>query len=215
METIRIILAEDNEVYFSGLKAILEETEGFRLCGAVRNGADLVDLLEQAEADVVVTDIQMPKLTGVQATQLISKRFPAVKVIALTLYREEHLILDMLEAGARGYLDKNTRIEHLVEAIRAVHAGDYYHCPGTTMRLSKMIASCRVRLGKEAAVFSPAELEMIGLICREYTTKQIASELFLSESTVDKYRKRIQQKMGVRGLAGIVVYAMQKGLYEG
>lgn len=215
MDSIRLVLAEDNEVYFSGLKMILEETEGFRLCGAVKDGAALVELLERAEADVVVTDIQMPKLSGIEAAQFIGERFPDVKVIALTMYTAEHLIIKMLEAGARGYLDKNTRIEHLTEAIRAVHAGDYYHCPSTTMRLSKMIAASKVKLGKEPVVFNETELGLIRLLCEEYSNKQIASLLFLSESSVDKYRKRIQEKMGVRGVAGIVIYAMQKGLFKG
>ncbi|MGN6400133.1 MAG: response regulator transcription factor [Flavisolibacter sp.] len=215
MERIRVVLAEDNEVYFSGLKTILEETGDLALCGAVRDGAALMELLAVVPVDVVVTDIQMPRLTGIAATKLISKAYPGVKVIALTMYNAEQLIIEMLEAGARGYLDKNTRIEHLIEAVRAVHAGAYYHCPSTTMRLSKMIAGSKVKLVRQAVVFTETELAMIRLICEEYANKEIAAKLFLSESRVDKYKKRIQEKMDVRSTAGIVVYAMQNGLYEG
>lgn len=214
MEPIRVVFAEDNAIYFEGLQSILDEMEGIVLCGAVEDGAALVDLVREIPADVVITDLQMPKLSGAEATRMIVKAYPMTGVIGLTMYSAEHLIVEMLEAGARGYLDKNTRLDRLRDAIVAVHEGCYYHCPSTTMRLSRMIADSKVRFVKDIH-FTEQELALIELVCREYSSKQIAGKLFLSESSVDKHRKKIQDKMGVKSTAGMVVYAMQRGLFRG
>lgn len=211
MSPIRVLLAEDNLFYFNGLYQILTDMPGVTLCGTARDGAALVELALQEPADVVLTDIQMPELDGIEATKRLHARLPQLPVIALTMYASEHLISDMMVAGARGYLDKNTTIDNLSEAIHRVYDGGFYHCPTTTMRLSRLLSTSRI----QAAIpptFTDAEVQIIRLTCEEYSVKEIASFLYLTESAIEKARKRIQEKMGVRGTPGLVRYAVEKGI---
>ncbi|MCW3075123.1 MAG: LuxR family transcriptional regulator [Flaviaesturariibacter sp.] len=211
MTPIRLLFAEDNLFYFNGLQLILSDMPGVTLCGTARNGDELLALALHQPPDVVLTDIQMPELDGIEATKRLHARLPQLPVIALTMYASEHLISDMMTAGARGYLDKNTTIENLSEAIHRVHAGGVYHCPTTTMRVSRLLATSRLHTGSPSS-FTETEVQIIRLTCEEYSVKEIAGFLYLTESAIEKSRKRIQDKMGVRGTPGLVRYAVEKGI---
>ena len=184
------------------------------LSGEAENGKELLKVVEDLLPDVVITDIEMPVMNGIEATEKIKEKWPGTGVIALTMFGEDHLIVDMLEAGASGYLLKSTRKEELVEAIKAVNEGGTYFCNTTSMRLSKMIAQSKARVEKEKASFTEKEIEIIRLICEQYASKEIADKTNLTHRTVEKYRDNIMQKTKARNMAGIVVYAIRHGMYE-
>jgi DNA-binding NarL/FixJ family response regulator len=164
----------------------------------------------------VVTDIKMPKMDGLQAAKILSDEFPDIGIIALSMIDEENLIIDMLEAGAKGYLLKNAHKNEIIEAIKAVNDQHVYYCDGTSAKLTKMIAkSDKIPFNKKGPKpeLSQKEIDVIHLICEEMTNKEIADRLNLSIRTIEGYRDRILEKIGARNSAGIVVYAIRNKIY--
>ena len=213
---IRIILADDHEIFRDGFKAMLKKQPSVELIGEASDGEELVEVTRQLNPDVVVTDIKMPRMDGLQATRILSKEFPQIGIIALSMIDEENLIIDMMEAGAKGYLLKNAHKNEIIEAIKAVNADHIYYCDGTSAKLTRMIAkSDKIPFHKKAPKpeLSQKEIDVIHLICEEKTNKEIAEQLNLSIRTIEGYRDRILEKIGARNSAGIVVYAIRNRIY--
>ncbi len=212
---IKLVIADDHEVYRDGLKTLLEKTETFQVIGEAGNGRELIELCSELKPDIVLTDIKMPVMDGVEAAAYIYSHFPSIKIIALSMYNQDNLILDMLNAGASGYLIKNANKSEITEAITSVNKDIPYYCRSTSMKLAKLIGtkgpSSR---GQEKISFSEKELDIIKLICEEKTSKEIAEIIFVSPRTVDEYRERIREKMNVKGTAGIVIFALQNDLVK-
>jgi DNA-binding NarL/FixJ family response regulator len=213
---IRIVLADDHEIFREGFNTLLMKQADITLVGEAENGKDLVQITESLLPDVVLTDIKMPVMDGIEATRKIIARYPQIYVIALTMFDEDHLIIDMLESGAKGYLLKNAHKNEVFEAIKTVHRGETYFCKHTSAKLAHLIAKSRFNPYKEVdrKAFSEKEIEIIQLICQEYSNKEIGSRLSLSVRTIEGYRERIQEKMMARNAAGIVVYAIKNGIYK-
>ena len=210
---ISIYLADDYPLFRTGLSLLLEQESGFKIAGEASNGKMLLDLMRQAPADVVITDIEMPEMNGIEATIALKAEFPNVPVIALTIFNEDHLIIDMLEAGASGYILKNVESAELASAIRTVVRGGNHYCSQTSIRQSKLIAHSSF-YKKPSIPLSDKELEIIRLICQQYASKQIADKTNLSHRTVEKYRDRIMEKTGAENVVGIVIYAIRHGIYQ-
>ena len=184
METIKIAFAEDNAFYFAGLENLFGKAPGLKLCGSAKNGVELLAAVRAEVPDVVLMDIQMPVMDGLEATRQLTANYPDVKVIALTMYASEQLIVDMLKAGAYGYISKDTTGDDLLAAIAAVSSGHYYYCHTTTMRLSKQIASSELRLVRDEVQLTEQEKAIVQLICKEYCSKEIAPLVNLSVNTI-------------------------------
>jgi DNA-binding NarL/FixJ family response regulator len=214
IEKIRIIIAEDHSMYREGLKLMLEKEDTIEIAGETENGRELVKITDELNPDVIVTDIEMPVMNGIDATREIKLKFPELPVIALTMYGEDYLIVDMMEAGASGYLLKSNRKEKLIEAIRAVYEGKKYFCESTSMRLAKLLAKSKMKQKQNNASFSEKETEIMRLICEQLSSKQIAERTNLTHRTVEKYRENIMQKTNSLNLAGIVVYAIKEGIFK-
>ena len=216
MNPIKIVLADDHRIFLEGLYLLLENVEDIKIVGDAENGEVLLELVEKHKPDLVITDIKMPIKCGIEATKEIKKLYPGIKVIALTMFNDDFLIIDMLEAGAGGYLIKNTTKVELVTAIKAVHAGGNYYCNTTSEKLLKMLIDSRLPLVSEADVaeFTDRELEIMQLICQEYSSKQIAPMLNLSAKTVENYRNKILEKTGAKNVVGIVIYAIRNRLFK-
>lgn len=213
---IRIILADDHEIFRDGFKAMIKKQPSVALIGEARDGKELIDLTRELKPDVVVTDIKMPKIDGLQATRVLSKEFPEIGIIALSMIDEENLIVDMMEAGAKGYLLKNAHKNEIIEAIKAVNDNHIYYCDGASSKLTNMIAkSDRIPFFKKAAIpeLTQKEIDVIQCICQEMTNKEIADRMSLSIRTIEGYREKIQEKIGARNSAGIVVYAVRNKIY--
>ncbi|MGV3529796.1 MAG: response regulator [Flavisolibacter sp.] len=214
METTRVIIADDSEIYRKGLEQILNQLPGIKLCAIATNGRELVEYTMEQKPAVVITDIQMPLMNGIEAAKIIRKEQPAARVVGLTMYSDETLIVQMLEAGAAGYLDKYSAEEYLAVAVATVLKGHYFYCPTTTKRLTHLIATAGPLILDRRIKLSETQLQVVRLVCQGRSSKEIATQLNLSVKTIETYRRRIQEKMGVNGMAGMVVYAMQNGLLE-
>lgn len=211
---IRVIIADDHQMLREGFHNMLKKETDVALVAEAADGRELVEIVETLKPDVVITDIKMPLMDGIQATRAILKKLPDTGIIAFTLYDEDNLIIDMLEAGARGYLTKTATKPEVLEAIHAVYNQNTFYCRRTAARLVELIARSKVHPGKKEhhPQFSERELAIIRLICEEYTSKEIADKLGLSQRTVEGYRVKIQEKMNVKNMVGIAIYAIRKGL---
>ncbi len=213
---IRIVLADDHEIFRDGFTGMLKKQEEIVLVGEAANGKELLEQAERLQPDVILTDIKMPVMDGIEATRILAEKMPQVFVVALSMFNDDHLVADMMEAGARGYLLKNAHKTEIIEAIKAVHNHELYYCRQTSAKLIHQLARSKSGLYKEPLLpkFSEKELSVITMICSQASNNEISGELHLSVRTIEGYRKRIQEKMKVRNTAGIVVYAIKNGLYK-
>jgi two-component system, NarL family, response regulator NreC len=213
-KTIRLVIADDHEIFRDGLALMLSKQDTLSLVGQAGDGRELVQLVAEQRPDLVITDIKMPKLDGIAASKLLLKENPDLKIIALSMFDEENLIVEMLEIGAKGYLLKNADKKEILEAIYSVYEGEIYYCRDTTARLATLIVKSKFDPNKKktAALFTEREKEIIRLICLQCTAQEIGDRLFLSKRTVEGYRTRILEKMDARNTAGVVVFALRHGM---
>lgn len=213
---IRIVIADDHEIFRDGLKLMLGATDNIHLADEAANGKELIRIVKKVKPNVVITDIKMPDMDGVEATKHIKANYPQTEVIALSMFDDEQLILEMLEAGAIGYLLKNSDKSEVIDAINNAYMHQPYYCKFTSGKLAKLIAFSKHNSEKKLkeAEFSEREIEIIKLICEEYTNRQIGEKLFLSTRTVEGYRMKILEKMDVKNIVGIVIEAIRLGIYS-
>lgn len=212
---IRVIITDDHEVYRDGLKSLLQKSPHLQVVGEASNGKELLAICETDPPDVVLMDIMMPVLDGIQTTAYLSAHHPMVRVIALSMSNQDNLILDMINAGALGYLIKNANKSEILEAISSAYRNVPYYCSTTSLRLAKLIAVNQQGRGpKSQTSFTKKEMEIIKMICEEKTSKEIGDALFISGRTVEEYRLRIREKMEVKSTAGMVIYAIRNDLFR-
>lgn len=211
---IKLLIADDHEIFRDGFKLMLTKYPFIILTGEAENGSQLIELAKKDVPDVIITDIKMPVMDGIEATKKIIELYPSIGIIGLSMFDEDDLIIDMLEAGAKGYLLKNAGKQQIIEAIETVYKDEPYYCKNTSRKLTQMIASSKFNPYKkqEKVDFSEREIEIIELICKEQTNKEIADKLFLSVRTVEGHRLKILEKMSVKNTVGLVVYAIKKGI---
>jgi Response regulator containing a CheY-like receiver domain and an HTH DNA-binding domain len=212
---IDIILADVHEIYRDGFNVMMNKIPEINLVAEASNGVELIRLAHKLNPDVIITDIKMPRMDGIQATKLLKHQLPNIGIIALSMLDEEDLIVDMLEAGANGYLLKNASKEQIVTAVKCVHKDESYFCRDVSNKLPQMVARSNFNPYKKAIKpeFSDKEISIIKLICAEYLNKEIANTLNLSKRTVEGYREKILEKIEAKNTAGIVVYAMRNKIY--
>ena len=212
---IRIIIADDHEIYRDGFKVMLKKQSAIELIGETDNGEDLIQMAHHLKPDVVITNIKLPGLDGIRAAKQITSEMPDVGIIALSVFDDEAFIIDMLEAGAKGYLMKNAEKDEMINAIKTVHKGQNYFCNLISRKLTKMLAESSYHPHKKNAKLelTERELTVMKLICQELSNKEIATELKLSVRTVEGYREKIQEKIGARNTAGIVIYAIRNKVF--
>lgn len=214
MYDIRLVIADDHEIFRDGLALMLSRQPNINLVGQAGNGRELMELLETTAADVVMTDLKMPLMDGITATRTLIQRYPHIRIIALSMFDEEELIVEMLEAGAKGYLLKNADKQEIIEAITSVFDDKIFYCRQTSSKLAAMIVKSRFNPYRDAQpiMFTDREKEIIRLICLQYTAQQIGEKIFLSKRTVEGHRTRILEKMNVKNTAGVVVFALKNNL---
>ncbi|MEJ7737721.1 MAG: response regulator transcription factor [Chitinophagaceae bacterium] len=214
--SISLVIADDHEIFRDGLTLMLSKQQYLSLKGQAEDGKELIQLVEKTAPDIVLTDIKMPRMDGIEATKYISVHFPEVKIIALSMFNEDNLIVDMLEAGAKGYLLKNADKQEILDAIQNVYEGNVYYCRHTSAKLASMIVSSQFNpyRKKEPVVFTDREMEIIKLTCLQCTAQEMGDKLFLSKRTVEGYRTKILEKMNVKNTAGVVVYALKHGIIK-
>ena len=211
---IRVILADDHEIFRGGFKILFENQDEVELVAEAENGKELLDITAKLLPDVIITDIQMPVMDGIEACRKLHEDFPEIPVIALSTFNDDSYIVDMLEAGAKGYILKNTNRTELIQAVKSVHEGKNFYCTDTSRKLAKLVAGSRTKNFKEKVKFTEREIEIIKLVCTQSSTKEIASALNISTRTVESHRERIQEKIGSRNIAGITIYAIKHKIWE-
>ncbi|MBO9681053.1 MAG: response regulator transcription factor [Flavisolibacter sp.] len=213
---IKVIIAEDQALYRDGLRMLLQDDAEISITGEAANGLEVMDLVLTKKPDVIITDIEMPQMDGVELTRELQGCYPEIKVVALTAFPDDYLIVDMLEAGAKGYLLKSSSREKIVEAIHAVHANGMYFCESTSMKLMKKIADSKLEMSRkeDAGMFTENEKKIVQLICQQFSSKEIGEKMYLGLKTIESYRNKIYGKMGVKNMAGVVIYAIRCGLFR-
>jgi DNA-binding NarL/FixJ family response regulator len=213
---IRIIIADDHKLFREGIRQALSEESNIKILAEASDGKDLVEKFRAIKPEVILTDVKMPIMDGIEATKKILEINPEIKIIGLSMFDDEANIIDMLEAGASGYLIKNADKDEIVDAIYTVFEGNPYYCKHTSHTLAKMISGSRFNSEKSRGKieFTDRELDIVRLICQQMTNKEIADSLYVSIRTVEGYRLRIQEKLDVKNSVGIVIYAIKHNLYQ-
>ncbi len=214
MPRIQVLIADDHRLFREGLRQICEIVGGFEVVGEAENGQEAIDLARQLEPDVILMDIQMPVLDGVQATSLIAEQNPAVGVIILTMYRQDHYVFEALKAGARGYLLKDTDGRALVDAVRAVHRGEALIDPGTAARVLEEFRRLSQLVSKDSEKLTEGEMDVLRLVAVGEENKTIAGQLSIAESTVANRLREIYQKLHVNNRTQAALTALRRGWVE-
>jgi len=208
--TIRILIADDHGVVAEGLKHLIEAQQDMQVVAIVGDGREAVRMAKETEPDVVLMDLSMPELNGADATRAILDGEGKSRVIVLSMYAEREYVRRALKAGAAGYVVKRSAAKEVVEAIRAVHAGQRYLSP----RVADVVIDDYAGDGKGDLLekLSAREREVLQLLAEGRTGAEIATRLSLSQKTVETYRARLVEKLGIRDVAGLVKFAIQRGL---
>ncbi len=212
MRPVRILLADDHDLFRAGLKALLQDLGGIEVVAEAGDGQEALRLLGERRPDVVLMDLMMPGLNGLEATARVTREFPGVRVIVLSMNAAEEFVLPAVRAGASGYLLKNVRPAELEQAIHAVARGGTYLTPAVS---GHVIDDYRRRTANEADSLerlTPRQREVLQLIAEGNSTKQIAKRLSVSVKTVETYRSQLMDALDIHDIAGLTRYAIRKGL---
>jgi hypothetical protein len=213
MAKIKVFLVDDHQMMIDGLLSLLKSEEDIVICGTALNGQAALDALPTALPDIVLTDISMPGMDGIALTKAIKSQFPNIKIIALSMFNDSHHISDMLEAGISGYILKNTGNQEMMEALRRVASGATYYSDEVAAEMMRALTDrSHKKQETEAVHLTEREREIIILIAKEYSNAKIASELFISERTVETHRKNIYRKTNTSNIVGLLKFAMEHGL---
>jgi DNA-binding NarL/FixJ family response regulator len=217
---IQVYIADDHHLFIAGVKALFSEVPELELAGDAENGRALLDLLTLKKVDVILMDINMPVMSGVETTKKIKELYPEIKILALTMFDDTLHINEMINAGASGYLLKNAGKEELVTAIKKVYAGEKYVSNEVSVKLIERMfnkeqeKTSTVASNTRKSELTKREIEIIKLIAQEMTNAEIAAKLNNSPMTIITHRKNLLRKLGVKNTAGLIKYAMQNGLVE-
>jgi DNA-binding NarL/FixJ family response regulator len=213
VSTIKIIVADDHHILLDGLSALLQKQKGIEIVGLFDNGTDVYDALSRLEVDVALLDINMPGINGRDLTLKIKKDFPKVAVIILSMYDDAGHILELIDAGASGYLLKNVTDKELLEAIKTVAEGKTYHSDEVTEKITSFVLHTQKK-GEQVnePKLTRREIEILRLIAQEYSNAQIAKTLFISERTVEAHRKNMLRKVQNKTIVGLLMYAKENNI---
>ena len=213
MANIKVLLVDDHKIVRDGIKLMLEPQAGIDVVAEAENGEKVIGLLQELPVDVIVMDINMPKMNGIVTTKIVKEKYPGIKVLALTMSSDDTHIRQMVQAGASGYIMKSAGREELTTAIHEVMEGKHYFSDQATQSIMMDLVKNK---GKSSAPdpihITERETEVLQMIVKEHTNQEIAEKLYISPRTVDAHRRNLLQKTGARNTAGLVSYAFQHGL---
>jgi len=216
MAKIKLVIADDHSLFRKGLISMFKEMPAFRVIGEAGNGKELLALLKRKTPDVVLLDLKMPIMDGVEVTEYMKKRYPDIKIVVLTMYDNQKFIIHLVELGVNGYLLKNTDPGEMEKTIITVmKEGFGFNKYVISVMRNTILHQHKQKPSFEAeADFTKRELEILKLICEQYTNAEIGKKLHRSARTVEGYRKQILAKIGAKNTAGMVLYAVRYGLIE-
>lgn len=217
MMDVKLLLVDDHDVVRTGIKALLQGEENLQIVGEANNGKNALEFLDKQTVDLVIIDINMPVMDGIQCTSKIKEIYPEIKVLALTMLSEEQHIRQMLKAGASGYILKNSGQQELLKAIYTILSGKNYFSQEAAQAVMMDLVNDEPKESKiklENINLTDREKDVLKLIVKEHTNQEIADKLFISVRTVDAHRRNLLQKIGARNAAGLAIYAMNNKLLE-
>lgn len=211
---IRVLIADDHTIVRSGVRLLLETETDIEVIGDVNNGRDAIRMTEELLPDVVLMDIAMPEIDGLEATRQIKTKFPETKILVLTMHRTDDYFFEMLNAGAAGYVLKAADPEELIRAVRVIARGEVYLYPSMQ---SKLLSDYLSRVKNQSQIeqkLSRREKEILCLIAEGYTSSEIAEKLVISSSTVYTHRNNLLQKLNLSSRHELIQYARQRGIIK-
>ena len=215
---IKVAIADDHKIFRSGVINTLTPYENINVMFEAEDGKHLLEIMEDQQPDVILMDLKMPNMDGIEATKRVREKYAHVKVIVLTMYEDDNFIVHLIENGANAYLLKNAEPDEIYEAICTTYEKGFYFNENVNLALLKKV------MHKNKQQFKPSfqsevpltdrELEVLRLICGELTTQQISEKIFLSPRTVEGLRQKLLEKTGAKNIVGLVMYAFRNGLIE-
>lgn len=214
--TIRIYLADDHQLLIDGMHAVLRTNPNFEIVGYSLNGIDVIEKATELRADILVMDINMPMKNGIEVLKDIAASTVDFKVIILSSYDDLKLVREVMKLGARGYLTKQCAGENIVEAIQVVESGEEYFCQTVRDKIFSSFAKNNPQLNVDVfqSALTDRELDIIRLLSLEYSTREIAEELFISMHTVESHRKNLLKKLNIKTTVGLVKYAIKNNFVK-
>ncbi len=216
MAKIKVLIADDHTIVREGVRMILAKERDIEVVGEAGDGRQALDLVDRLRPEVIIMDLSMPEMGGIEATKHVKERHPAVNVLALTMHEDESYVFQLLRAGASGYVLKRAAAQDLVQAVRAAARGEAFLYPSITRKVVEDYLK-RVEQGEERERYdglTEREREVLTLIAQGLTNQQIAQKLFISIKTVQTHRAHILEKLGLHDRTELVRYAIRKGLIE-
>lgn len=212
---IKVLIADDHTMFVDGIESILKLEEGVNVVGRCYDGASVLAFVQKQPTDIVLLDVNLPDMSGIEVCKQLAAVNPSVKVLAISMYNEESYVSEILNHGARGYILKNTGREELLKAIKTVQGGATYFSKDVTETIMKGLMNRRKSSSKSSAdipKISRREKEVLRLIAEEFTTQEIADKLFISLKTVESHRANLLAKLNARNSAGLVRISLENGL---
>jgi two-component system response regulator NreC len=211
-DRIRVLIADDHIIVRSGLRLLLEAQPDIEVVGEASDGREALDLIEKCLPNVVLMDITMPGMDGLEATRQIKASWPQINVLALTMHRSDEYFFEMLKVGASGYILKGAETSELIQAVRVVGRGEVFLYPTMAQKLVKDYLNFTQWGEGAGSSLSPREKEILTLLAGGYSTKEIAEKLVISSSTVHSHRSNIMTKLGLNNRRELIQYARKRGL---
>lgn len=219
MNAIKVFLVDDHKLIRDGIKAHFDDDERFKVVGEASNGQKALELLKDVSTDIVLMDINMDEMDGIECTSKINELYPNIKVLALTMLAENQYIKEMLKAGAVGYLLKNSNEQEIKQGIISVCEGEPFYSPKvmhTVMNsLSAPVAKKKKSKFEPTIPLTEREKEVLVLIIKENSNQEIADKLYISKRTVDAHKRNLLEKTGAKNVAGLVIFALNNGIING
>ncbi|HNQ66828.1 MAG TPA: response regulator transcription factor [Bacteroidales bacterium] len=212
MDSIKkILIVDDHQMFIDGLKSILLKQKDFNVCAEALDGESALAIIRNSKPDIVITDISMPGMSGIDLTRIIKSESPEIKVIVVSMHNDSNVISDILMAEAEGYILKNTGKNELIEALTKVSNNGTYYSNAVISTMIKHVKKDK-EIHEEVKILTEREFEVLKLIAEEYSSEQIADKLFISKRTVDSHRANILSKLNIKTLAGLIKYAIHNNI---
>ncbi|MFK5883968.1 MAG: response regulator transcription factor [Candidatus Izemoplasma sp.] len=213
MREIKVLLVDDHKLIRDGLKSIINTTSNITVVGECGNGKEALDYLhkESDNVDIILMDITMPEMNGIEATEIITQHYPSINILALTMHTEDAYIMKMTKAGALGYILKDSNREKLIEAIKTVYQKEKYYSNEVSLKLIKLLLNKEKTLNSS---LSTREIQVIKSISKGHTNKEIGKELYISDRTVESHRRNIIKKLNLKNTVELVRHALKEGIIK-
>jgi DNA-binding NarL/FixJ family response regulator len=214
MEKIKIVLVDDHQMFRDGVKAVLSDEANIEIVGEVGNGNDLYKLLDSVSIDLIITDISMPEISGIEITKYVSEKFPDIKILILSMHTNEEFITKALSSGANGYLPKDTSMSELLDAINTIYKGDNYFNKTISDTILKSVIDKSKNGNSDNKSLTNREKEIVAHVVDGLTNKEIADKLCISIRTVDSHKNNIMQKLQLKSSVELVKYAIKNKIID-